>query len=104
MTDGGLPPGCAVWSDSTSAIAVGSADMHKPKARWMALRWHKVRDYASALRYCVSERQRADAFTKPPSWVAIASLLGPQGVIPLVELRNSNTDDTITWHEDYEWE
>ena len=86
LRDGGLPPKCAVWSDSTSAIAVGSADMHKPKARWMALRWHKVRDYSASLRYCSSVRQRADAFTKPPTWVAITALLGSEGIKSLSAL------------------
>ena len=86
LTAGGLPPACAVWSDSTSAIAVGSADMHKPKARWMAIRWHKVKDHSAALRYCVSIKQRADAFTKPPSGPAIEALLGSEGTKSLADL------------------
>ena len=83
---GGLPRGCIAWCDSTSAIDVARSEMHRPKARWMALRWHKVRDHAEALRYCVSERQRADVFTKCPTVASIEAKLGSHGFSAVSDL------------------
>ena len=83
---GGIPPETIHWMDSTAAIDVARAEEKRPKTRWMALRWWKVNERAKkydTLKFCVSEKQKADCLTKTPTATGIASMLGKWGVFPL---------------------
>ena len=83
---GGLPPETIHWMDSTAAMDVAMAEENRPKTRWMAIRWWKVRERAQkygTFKFCVSEKQKADCLTKTPTGVGINAILGKWGMSPL---------------------
>jgi hypothetical protein len=82
----GLPEGTLVWTDSSSAKDVALADQSKPTARYLSVRWHRVKKHAAALRYVKTVDQRADCFTKPPTAVAIRAILTDYGICPIREI------------------
>ena len=84
--EGGLPHDALIWTDSLSARDVAVSEMNKPKARWMALKWYKVKEFQRPLHFCVTSLQKADALTKPPNRQAIRSILSEQGMRPLRDL------------------
>ena len=91
----GLPPRTLIWTDSASAKDVAESDMQKPKARYLVIRWHRVRDAAPLLRFCKTDRQRADCLTKPPTSASISSMLSWHGMCPIERIDEMRTPVSV---------
>ena len=83
----GLPSGTLVWTDSTSAKDVAGSEMQKPSSRYLGIRWFRVKDNSSLIRYVKTADQKADCFTKPPTLVAIRAILTEFGMCPIQSIR-----------------
>ena len=89
---GGLPKGTIIWTDSKSAQDVARSEMNKPKARWMGLKWYKVKDFKDSIKFCISADQKADMLTKAPTKEAINAALTDYGECDMEDLKNEGVD------------
>ncbi len=83
---GGLPQNLTIWLDSDSAIKVAKSDELTSKTKHYVLRYHQVRQYSSQVRFCRTDRQKADGLTKSVTPEQRKLLLGGEGTIELTNL------------------
>ena len=95
VNEGGIPLKIRILLDSTAAIQVSKSEEGKPKARWLALRWHRVADEKDKIFFAKTDQQKADILTKPPKSEGIRGVFGIFGVEPLVSMQKQGLKPKI---------
>ena len=86
VQEGGLPRHLRLLMDSTAAIQAARSEEGKPKAMWLALRWHRVSEEKDRIIFPRSADQKADIRTKAPKQEGIKFLFGETGTESLASL------------------